>query len=152
MYLDRNSVYGASPTDLSKAFDCFQHSLLLATLHAYEFDKTSTEYLKDSLSHLKQKTKINKTFDNWTNILRGVQQGSILDPLFFNAFLCDLFRFTPNTDLVSYPDVNTRFAMGSSELEVINEIKSAAKTLWFQNNCIKVNPDKLHLFLSDKKN
>ena len=152
MYLDRNSVYGASPTDLSKAFDCFPYSLLLTTLHAYGFDKTSTEYLKDSLSHLKQKIKINKTFDNWTNILRGVQQGSILGPLFFNAFLCDLFQFTPNTDLVSYADVNTRFAMGSSELEVINEIKSAAETLWFRNNCIKVNPDKLHLFLRDKKN
>ena len=24
-------------------------------------------------------------------------------------------------------------------------------TLWFRNNCMKVNPDKFHLFLSDKK-
>ena len=24
-------------------------------------------------------------------------------------------------------------------------------TLWFRNNCIKVNPDKFHLLLSDKK-
>ena len=42
---------------------------------------------------------------------------------------------------------------GSSELEVINEIKSVVEslTLWFQNNCMKVNPDKFHLLLSDKK-
>ena len=41
---------------------------------------------------------------------------------------------------------------GSSELEVINEIKTVAEslTLWFQNNCKKVNPDKFHLLLSDK--
>ena len=42
--------------------------------------------------------------------------------------------------------------MGSSEVEVINGIKSAEETLslWFQNNCIKVNPDKFHLVLSDR--
>ena len=42
---------------------------------------------------------------------------------------------------------------GSSELEVINEIKSVVEslTLWFRNNCMKVNPDKFHLLLSDKK-
>ena len=42
---------------------------------------------------------------------------------------------------------------GSSELEVITEIKSVVKslTLWFRSNCMKVNPDKFHLPLSDKK-
>ena len=42
---------------------------------------------------------------------------------------------------------------GSSELEVSNEIKGVAEclTLWFQNNYMKVNPDKFHLLLSDKK-
>ena len=88
--------------------------------------------------------------NNWTNILHRVRQGSILGPLLFNVFLCDLFLFIP----ISYADENTSLAMGSSELEVINEIKSVAESLtfWFQNNCIKVNPDKFHLLVSDKKN
>ena len=43
--------------------------------------------------------------------------------------------------------------MSTSELEVINEIKSVAEslTLRFRNNCMEVNPDKFHLLLSDKK-
>ena len=47
------------------------------------------------------------------------------------------FLFKQNIDLVSYADDNTPFAMdGSSELEVINEIKGVAEnhTLWFRNN------------------
>ena len=97
------------------------HILLIAKLHAYGFDKTSAEYLKDYSSHRKLKIKINKTFSNWTNILYGVPQGFILGPLIFNVFLCDLFLFKPIIDLISYADDNTPFAIdGSSELEVIN--------------------------------
>ena len=95
----------------------------------------------------------NNTFSNWTNILHGVPQGSILGPPVFNVYLCDLFLFIHNIDLVSYVDDNTPFTMGCSGLEVINEIKSVAEsiTLWFWNNCIKVNADKFHLFFSDEK-
>ena len=114
----------------SSIFDCLPHSLLIVKVHAYGFNKTSTEYLKDYLSHRKLKIKIYKTFSNWTNILHGVPQGSILGPLIFTVFLYDLFLFKPNIDLVSYLDDNTPFAMGgSSAWEVINEIKSVVESL-----------------------
>ena len=127
---------------------------MIAKVHAYGFDKITTEYLKDYLSYRKLKIKINKTFSNWTNILHEVPQASILGPLIFTVILYDLFLFKPNIDLLSYADGNTPLVMGgSSELEVIKEIKSVVEslTLWFQNNCMKVNPDKFHLLLSDKK-
>ena len=100
------------------------------------------------MSHWKQKIKINKTLRNWTNILHGVPHKTRYWFQLFNVYLCDLFLFISNIDLVSYADDNTPFAMGSSELEV-----SVAEflTLRFRNDCMKVNPDKLHLLLSDKK-
>ena len=107
---------------------------MIAKISVYGFDKTSTEYLKDYLSHRKLKIKINKTFTNWTNILHGVSQGFILVPPVLNAFLCDLFLFKRNIDLISYVDDNTPFVMdGSSKLEVFNEIKDVAEspTFWF---------------------
>ena len=106
------------------------------------------------MSHRKLKTKINETFSNWANILHEVPQGFTLGPLIFNVFLGELFLFKPNADLIGYADDSTPFAMGgSSEFEVINETEGVAEslTLWFRNNCMKVNPDKFHLLLSDKK-
>ena len=32
---DNNKAFGALLTDLSKAFDCLSHALLIAKLHAY---------------------------------------------------------------------------------------------------------------------
>ena len=83
------------------AFDCLLHSALIAKPPAYGFYKTSTEYLKDYLSHWKLKMIINSSR---TNILRGVRQGAILGPLIFNVFLCDLFLFKSNINLGSYVD------------------------------------------------
>ena len=104
--------------------------------------------LKWLFESLKQKIKINKTFRNWANVLHGVPQGPLLSTL-----LCDLFLFIPSTDLVSDADDNALFTRGNSELEVINEIKAAVEslTLCFQNNYMKVNPDKFHFRLSNKK-
>ena len=75
-------------TDLSIAFEFWPNPFLVAKLHAYGLDKTSSEYLKDYLSH--------------RNILNGVPQGSIMDTLFFNVILCDLLLFIPNIGLLSY--------------------------------------------------
>ena len=72
----------------------------------------------------------------------------------FNIFLCNLYLFIINLSwLIKYADGNTPLAMGSSELEVINEIKSTAESfsLWFQNSCMKMSLNKFHLLLGDRK-
>ena len=43
------------------------------------------------LANRKQRTKINSSYSSWEEILFGVPQGSVLGPLLFNIFLCDMF-------------------------------------------------------------
>ena len=57
----------------------------------------------------------------------GVPRGSILEPLLFNIFLCDLFLITENTDIASYADDNTPYTTGNSIEEVIQKLENVAK-------------------------
>ena len=43
--LDNGKLAGALLTDLSKAFDCLNHNLMIAKLHAYGFDHSSLAYI-----------------------------------------------------------------------------------------------------------
>ena len=67
LYLD-NCLVGAVMTNLSKAFDCIPHDLLIAKLEAY-------------LKNRKQCVKINNTYSDLLGIISGVPQGSIVGPI-----------------------------------------------------------------------
>ena len=88
--LDSGGQAAAVLTDVSNAFDCIDHELLITKLNAYGFDNSSLTFIYSYLSERKQRTKINSSFSCW-KILFGVTQGSILGPLLFNAYICDLF-------------------------------------------------------------
>ena len=89
--LDEKGSAGILLTDLSKAFDCLIHDLLLAKLNAYGFDYMSIKLLYSYLTERFQRVRVNSNYSLWSKILFGVPQGSILGPLLFNIYLSDLF-------------------------------------------------------------
>ena len=56
--LDKGGFSGILLTDLSKAFDCINHQLLIAKLYAYGFDINSVRYLYSYLTNRKQRVKL----------------------------------------------------------------------------------------------
>ena len=92
--IDRGLEFGILLTDLSKAFDCLLHDLFIAKLFANGLDDKALRLIYDYLRHRKQRTKIADSYSSWQKTLYGVPQRSILEPLLFNADLCDLFITT----------------------------------------------------------
>ena len=116
--------------------------------------------MQNYLSNRKQRTKINSDFSSWEKVLVGVHLGpylaSILGPLLFNIFLCDLFFIMNETDFASYADDNTPYVVVNNIEDVIIKLQNASITLvqWFYDNQMKANPDKCHFICStdDKVN
>ena len=76
--------------DLSKAYDCLPHDLLIAKLGAYGLDRSVLKLLMDYLNSRKQRTKVGSSYSEWSKIKHGIPQGYILEPLLFNIFINNL--------------------------------------------------------------
>ena len=148
--VDSGQMFGALLTDLSKAFDCLDHELLIAKLNAYGFSLPALKLVHDYLSNRKQRTKVNRTYSSWLEIVFGVPQGSILGPLLFNIFLADLFFILNDVDIASYVDDNTPYVIADDINGVITSLEKASKALfeWFENNLLKSNAKKCDLLVS----
>ena len=127
------------------------HDLLVAKLYAYGFDLKSVTLVHSYLTGRKQRVKIDHIYSSWKEILFGIPQGSILGPLLFNIFACDLFDFmNDNVNIGSYADDTTPYISGRNIKEIIETLENTSITMfsWFQFNGMKANPDKCHLLLS----
>ena len=71
--VDNNEVFRALLTDISKAFDCLSHDLLIAKLYSYGLSLTSLRLLSDYLLNRKQRTKVENVFSKLQNIETGVR-------------------------------------------------------------------------------
>ena len=91
--LDNGQKAGALLSDLSKAFDCLDHNLLIAKGNAYGCEYNSVKHIYSYLQNRFHRVKVNSTYSSWAVILSGVPKGSILVTLIFNICLIDLFLF-----------------------------------------------------------
>ena len=129
--VDNGKVFGILLRDLSKAFDCLSHELLLAKLHAYSFSISALRLIYSYLANRKQRTKgsilgsiLGRLKDQYQGPLKDRYQGSILGPLLFNIFLYDVFFVLSQTDFASYPDYNVPYVEANDIDEVITILEN----------------------------
>ena len=140
--LDNRKVIGAVAIDLSKAFDCLPHELLLEKLKFYGVN--SLALLRNYLSCRYQRVKLGHTFSTWMGVSAGVPQGSLLGPLLFNIFMNDLAFAIRDCRLISYAD-DTKLHLSHKDPQAVEDginLDLINTTQWFQRNGMIANPDK----------
>ena len=130
--LDQRSLL----TDLSKAFNCLPHELIIAKLHACGVDMPSLKLINSYLSKRRQRIKINDVYSSWSEILFGVPRGSILRPLLFNIYICDLFMLLLKDGTTNYAGDNTPYSRGNGIHNVIYGLEQASDI--FQNGLLVI--------------
>ena len=152
-YLDKDFVVGAVMTDLSKAFDCIPHNLLMAKLEAYGLGGKTLSYIFSYLRNRNQCVCINDKKSDFQKIISGVPQGSITGPILFNFSINDLFFFVSSASMHNFADDNSLSAAAKTVTELKNTLQSESEVIinWFKNNKMIVNPEKFQAIILDKQ-
>ena len=146
IYLDTGGKAGAVFMDLSKAFDCVKHDLLIAKLHAYGFNHDALTFLYSYLSDRQQRVKMNGSFSSKQKLNLGVPQGSVLGPLLFNIYLNDLLISVDDIEICNYADDTTLYTCDQNLQNVVERLENVSLKVikWFSDNYLKLNEDKCH--------
>lgn len=149
-----SSQYIASTfCDLSKAFDCVSHDILLDKLPYYKFSNNSITLIKSYLTNRQQTVSFNNTVSDKQLINVGVPQGSILGPILFLLYINDLPNIALDEIYYNFAD-DTTTQIRHTDLQVATEMSGEAQSRarqWFSANKLFLNEAKTQNFVFSLK-
>ena len=149
--LDDKKYVGIIMSDLSKAFDCIPHSLLLEKLKYYRFSPDSVNLIQSYLSNRYQRVKLGQVASSWAKLSKGVPQGSVIGPQCFNLHINDLLLDLAARNIIpsNYADDNSTSVVCDTKSEALNRVKESIVFLgkWFADNLMKANIEKFQFML-----
>ena len=151
---DSNRTTVAVFLDLSRAFDCVDHKILIEKLKFYGINDVSLRWFTDYLTDRSEKVIFNNTESNWLPLTAGVPQASILGPILFLLYVNDMLLIDHLGDTILFADDTTNYESGVNVYEVIRTINRNLKLLreWFIANKLSVNVLKTEALIFSRKN
>ena len=91
-------------SDLSKAFNCLSHFILLDKLRFYGINEMAYNLIKNYLENRKQFVQFDSYSSKMKSIDKGIPQGSILGPLLFLIYINDIPNSSNFLNFLMYAD------------------------------------------------
>ena len=138
---------------LSKAFNCIPHDLLIAKFEAYSLVEKALPYIYSYFPNQNQCVPINDKKSDFQKIISGVPEGSITGLILFNFSINGLFFFVSSASINSFADDNFLSTAAKTVTELKNTSQSVSEVIinWFKNNKMIVNPEKFQAIILDKQ-
>lgn len=140
--------------DYSKAFDTINHELLLSILHFVGFSNNANNLIRSYLNNRVQFVETDKGQSCRSYIKCGVPQGSILGPLLFSIYTCNLTSCLQHCAVHLYADdTQIYYSFLSSDVKaankIINDDLERLVNLSARHN-LKINPTKSSVLMFGK--
>ena len=87
--LDKKNSIDVIYLDFQKTFDNVPHKRLIHKLKGYGISGNLLLWIEDFLHERKQRVVLNGQSSSWTEVIRGIQQGSVLGPILFTIYIND---------------------------------------------------------------
>lgn len=141
--------------DFSNAFNCVDHSILLAILRSLNISLSVCDWFRSYLCGRKQRVQVDDTHSDWCDVVAGVPQGGVLSPLLFSIFINTLVTVLRFSSFHLYADdVQLYLAFPPSDIanavELLTEDLRAVSS-WSQKFGLKINTSKTQVMITGSR-
>uniref|UniRef100_A0A224Z9S1 Tick transposon n=1 Tax=Rhipicephalus zambeziensis TaxID=60191 RepID=A0A224Z9S1_9ACAR len=142
--IDEGLFAGSVFIDLTKAFDCLNHSILFSKLHAIGVCGPTLSLLKSYLHNRVQVVSVSNTYSRERTTNMGVPQGSILGPLLFLIYINDLPNCLSTSNSILYADDTTIYSSDKNISLLVNRLSTDLENVssWCSANLLTINATK----------
>ena len=141
--LNHKKLVGAVCLDVSKAFDCIDHNILLQKMAKIGFTGSSLKWFESYLVRT-QTVRFDGNISAKLNVKTGIGQGTILGPLIFIFYVNDLISVMNNFKVNMYADDCILFSSGNDWKKMISKMQPELDKIheWCLHNRLQINVKK----------
>ena len=152
--LEEGNEIGAVFFDLQKAFDSVPHQCLMEKLQQTGLSDHILSWISDYLTCREQKVVVNGKSSQYSPVISGVPQGSVLGPLLFLIYVDGLAKLTlsDGSHMVLYADDLLLFRpiRGNEDFHQLQHDISLVEN-WVKCNHLTLNPTKCKYMVISRK-